>query len=603
MRRLIPLLFAAASLWACSPATLTAEDAPASGVPADPSDPSQVGPDVPPPPSGVPSDPGTEPDPVTETPAAPPLRIIITDPPRGHRQAPGPIQIVGRVVNGPVDTLTVGGQPVVPDAEGYFSTELAAEAGLETVVTEAIATDGRSAEDRRAVLLGADADPSVEVREAMQVMISADGIAQINTLLDGFVDTLDINSLVGGQDTGDFELTSVAYDDVSIQLVPRNGFLEVRLTIHGLRIGMRGTVNVIFDVDVEGDMRCNSLYIDARLNLAPTPDGGLDLSVTEPNIQFDGFDYNISGVAGFIEDLFEGTVRGMAEDAIRDALTGVVIPELFDPSSLDQVIDVNGSNVLMSLKIRGTEVTYDGLMLTLGSAAVAETAVRNGGALPVDMSPAQMSTGDPMDIAMSAALIGRTLHAFWASGALDLELSPGGQIDLPASAGMPLIYGSLGEAAEGVDRNSPLTISTRPLLPPVAYVEEGDHPLVIEIGDMLFDLSSPEGPLATVSAHLTIKLALGIDTSSGSIAFVPEMEVEAFADVADMPRGQVKEKDLEQKIALAVRLIPAALADQTFSLGDDALPVPLLLENSRFEADGGAQWVHVRAGISVPMAP
>lgn len=597
MRRIIPLFFAAASLWACSPGTLTAGDAPATGVP-DPTPPVQTGPDGRPPPgtSPDPDEPGITPPVVT----VPPLRIEIEQPPRGHRQAPGRIAVVGRVINGPAATLTVGGSAVVPDAQGNFSADVAGDVGLHSLVTEATAADGRLAEDRRAVLVGADADPSSEVTRAMQVMISADGIAQINTLLDGFVDGLDIAGLVGGQDAGEFQLEGVTYDDVAITLVPRNGFMEVRLTIYGLRLEMSGTVNVVFDIDVAGDMRCESLYIDARLNLAPTPDGGLDLSITDPTIQFDGFAFGIDGVPGFIEDLFEGTVRGMAEDAIRDALTGVVVPELFDPAALDQVIDINGQNVLMGLKIRGTEVTYDGLMLTLGSTAQAEAPVRVGGALPIDMTAAQMSTSDPMDLAMSGDLIGRILHALWASGALDLEMAPGGQIDLPASAGLPLLINSLGEAAEGIAVGSPLTIETRPLLPPVVYIEQTERPLVIEIGDLMFDLSVPEGPLATVAVQLIIRLRLDLDTSGGGIAFVPDMEIEANADVHEMPRGQVKERELERQIALAVRLIPAALADQAFSLGADALPVPLLLENSRFEADVAAPWVHVRAAISVP---
>lgn len=600
MRRIIPLLFAAASLWACSPATLTADDTPVSGVPDPGTPPTQSGPDIPPPPGTTPDDP--DPETTPPTPEVAPMRIVIDQPPRAHRQSPGAVQIVGRVVDGPAATLTVGGMAVVPDAQGYFSTELPAETGLLPIVTEAVAADGRLAEDRRAVLVGADADPGAEVTRAMQIMVSAEGIAQINTLLDGFVDTLDITSLVAGQDSGDFTLENVQYDDVSIALVPRNGYLEVRLTIHGLRLEMSGTVNVVFDIDVEGSMNCNALYIDARLNLAPTPAGGLDLALTDPSIQFEGFGFNIGGVPGFIEDLFEGTVRGMAEDAIRDALTGTVIPQLFDPSALDQVIDVNGRNVLMGLKIRGTEVTYDGLMLTMGSTARAEAPVHQGNALPIDMTAAQMSTNDPMDIAMSADLIGRILHALWASAALDLEMAPGGQIDLPASAGLPLLYNSLGEAVDGIDIGAPLTIRTRALLPPVAYVDAGERPLVIEIGEMMFDLSVPEGPLATVAVHLIIRMRLDLDTSGGGIAFVPDMEIESYADVADMPRGQVKERELERQIALAVRLIPAALADQAFSLGADALPVPLLLENSRFEADPAAPWVHVRAGISVPVA-
>lgn len=610
MRRIVFLLFAAALAWGCSPATLTADDVPAVGsvAPGDPALPpsGQGGPMVPPPPGTDPG-PGGDPGPGVEPepPPPPPLQIIVEQPPRGHRQAPGMVQVVGRVVNGPVDSLTVGGAPVVPDAQGNFSAAVPAEMGLLPLITAATTADGRTAEDRRAVLLGADADPAQEVQRGMQILITADGVARLNDLLGGFVAGLDIGSLVSGQDTGDFRLTSVAYEEVTMRLVPRDGFLEVRLTIHGLRIGLEGEFEIVFvPVGVSGEMQTDALYIDAEMRMNPTPDGGLDLALGNPRVQFEGFGFNIDNVPGFIEDLFEGTVRGMAEDAITDALSNQVLPELFDPSSLNQEIDVLGRTVQMGLKIRGTDVTYDGIMLTLGSSAVALDPINQGGALPIDMTPAQMAFGDPIDMAMSADLIGRILHAMWAAGALDLEMSPGGQIDLPAGAGLPLFLSTLGEAAEGIDPSSPLTIRTRALLPPVVYVDEGEKPLVIEIGDMLLDLEVPEGRLATVAVHTIMRLSLNIDTSTGQIQFVPEIEAEAYGDVAETPRGPVKEGPLERQIALAIRLLPAAIAEDTFSLGADALPVPFLLENARFEPDAAAPWVHIRADIdTTPQGP
>lgn len=604
MRRIIFLLFAAALTWACSPATLTADDTPSIGAtaPGDIAGPpnAQGQPPVQPPGQEPGQEPGVDPEPEAPPPP-PPLSIVIDQPPRGHRQAPGPIQVTGRVVNGPTQTLTVDGQAVQADAQGNFSVQVdAGSPGLLPLITEATTADGRTAEDRRAVLLGADADPAQEVTRAMQIMITTEGITRLNDLLGGFIGGLDIDSLIGGQDTGDFQLTSVTYDEVTMRLVPRAGFMEVRLTIHELRIGLEGEFEIVFvPVGVSGDMRTEALYIDAEMHITPTPEGSMDMALRNPRIQFEGFGFNIDNVPGFIEDLFEGTVRGMAEDAISEALQDQVLPELFDPESLSQEIDVLGRTVQMGMKIRGVDISYDGLMLTMGSTATALDPVHQGGTLPIDMAPAQMSFADPIDLAMSADMIGRILHSMWAAGALDLEMAPGGAIDLPAAAGLPLFIGSLGEAANGIDPSSPLTIRVRSLLPPVVYVDEGEKPLVIEIGDMLLDLEVPEGRLATVAVHTIMRVSLNIDTSTGELAFVPEIEAEAWGDVADMPRGQVKTEQLERQIALAIKLLPAAIASETFSLGADALPVPFLLENARFEADAAAPWVHIRSDILV----
>lgn len=605
------LLVLIALLWGCSSATLTAEDVPQGGPGVAPPPGVEQGQPTPPRP-GTPDpetnpEPGVDPDPVAEPPPPPPpepLEILIEEPPRGSRGDVGvPIQVVGRVINGPVTSLTVGGNNVVPAADGTFSAELPGELGLNIVVTEATTEDGRLAEDRRAVLVGADDDPGGEVGNGMQIMISTDGFARLNQLLSGFVADLDIDDLIAGQDTGDFNVESVQYSDVTMRLVPRQGFLEIRLTIHGLRLEMSGSVDGPFGIDigVAGDMRTNALYIDAQLNLNPTPDGGLDMALNNPQIQFEGFDYNLNGVPGFIEDLFEGTVRGMAEDALRDALGGLVVPELFDPAALSQTIDIVGVSVDMELAIRGVEVTYDGMLLTMGGALRVSTPQRNGGALPVNPTPAGMSLGDAIDMSMSSDFVARIMHAMWAAGALDLSIGPGGDVELPGGGGLGLLQSSLGEAGEGIDPSSPLTIGLRPLLPPIAYVDpERERPLVVEMGDLMMDLDVPEGRLASVSTHLILSISLAFDSSNGELAFVPSIVAEAHADVAETPRGRVKERDLERQVGAAVRLIPAALADQTFSLGADALPVPLLFENSRFEADSNGPHVHIRADIVVP---
>ncbi|MCA9540918.1 MAG: hypothetical protein KC620_18585, partial [Myxococcales bacterium] len=469
---------------------------------------------------------------------------------------------------------------------------------LNILITEA--NEGnRRAEDRRAVLAGADADPNAEVGRAMQVLVTAEGFQVISNQLNAFLGQLDFVSLLGaGGGGGDFQLESATYDSVSMMLVPRPGYIEVRLTVHRLRIEMRGTVNIIFDVDVRGDMHCDDLHVDAQLILAATPDGGIDIQVAQPQVEFVGFGYNIDNVPGFIEDLFEGTVRGMAEDMVRDGLSDLVVPELFNPDSLTQVIDVLGNPVELGMKIRNIESSFDGLTLTMGAAARAQVIEHPGGALPVDMTDPTMSYNDQIDIGMASDLIGRMLHAIWASGGLDLLLAPsGGDVELPPQAGLALFIDSLDEAAAGLDPTTPLSIGVRPLLPPVVRIEPGEKPLVIEFGDMMLDLSVPDGKLASVAVHAIMHMSLSVDTSSGALELVPDISVEAHGDVDETPRGEVKEQQLEGQIALIARLIPAAIADQTFSLGADALPVPITLQDARFEPDNVASFVHIRGRL------
>ncbi|MEZ4468753.1 MAG: hypothetical protein R3F43_31065 [bacterium] len=163
-----------------------------------------------------------------------------------------------------------------------------------------------------------------------------------------------------------------------------------------------------------------------------------------------------------------------------------------------------------------------------------------------------------------------------------------------------LVAGALGQAAEGLDRQATLTVRMRPLLPPEVRVEQGERPLVIEFGDLLFDLvSSTDGPLVTVAADVVSRAAVRV-TGLDAIELGADLDVEVHADVAETPRGPVDDARLEALLEGLAGAIPGLLADQTFTFGADVLPVPVRFTNPRFEADRGAEFVHVRAGIGAP---
>ncbi len=163
------------------------------------------------------------------------------------------------------------------------------------------------------------------------------------------------------------------------------------------------------------------------------------------------------------------------------------------------------------------------------------------------------------------------------------------------------LAGPLGEAANGIDRTQPLELTLRPLLPPVARLEKTDHPLVIETGDLLIDIATPnEGVLVTVAVHFIAKASFDVQqiADGGQIELSPDLQVEVHADVAETPRGPVREAALETLVQTLVGSLPGLIADQTFAFGTDALPVPVRLENAGLEPDHASPHLHLRADVA-----
>jgi hypothetical protein len=589
------------------PAGLTADESgspdlmgQAPGGPASPSAPS-VG--------GAPSRGGPEvggPAPATEAPPPPePLALQVTAPARGSWLAGPTIHVEGIVTGGVAPTLTVAGAEVVPGPDGHFSAEVPAVGGLNVLVTTA--KDGEVGsqivkEDRRAVLQDADADPTAPIEDGAAVKVSRQGFAQISALLSDYLRNLDLESLARGNLPGNVRLRGLRYDRVEVGLIPQEGRIEVTLAIHGLRVDLEADVDVpvIGDITVAGFVETNPGVVTGHLSASATPEGGLALDLLDSNVDLRGFNYGIDGVPGFIEDWFNGTVRDLAQDTIRDALNDFVIPSLFDPSALSRTVEVLGHGIDLGILLSRVESHNDGLEIWADTLAAADMSVHQGGAVrPLGGQPG-LEVVSELDVAASVDLASRVLHAAWAAGVLDFTLDADSGFESPVPLTVAVLAGPLGEVANGIDRTQPLELTLRPLLPPVARLEKTDHPLVIETGDLLLDIATPnDGLLVTVSLHFIAKAKFDVQqiADGGQIELSPDLQVEVHADVADSPRGPVRDEALETVIQGLVGALPGLIAQQTFAFGTDALPVQVTLENARLEPDNVAPYLHLRADI------
>ncbi len=503
------------------------------------------------------------------------------------------MRVAGQVNGALAPTVSIDGNNVQVGPDGRFLADVAVTPGLFTMQTLVDDANG-TAEDLRALLVDADADPKGEVANAVQVAVSRDGLLAISRLVSAAIGNLDLAGLLGGnaQLADGIEVRGITYQSVELELTPGNGVLELRLRIYGLRIDIRGEVNIlIVPVRLSGRATSNPAEIVARLNVRATPEGGLDVSIASAEAHLHDFGLDLDGVPGIIEDLVDSVVREFAEDEIGKALREVVVPSLFDPAALSQQLDVLGTQLQLDMKMRDVRIDPGALTLSLAAKATAPQTLHQGGAVRT-VPGAPTTHTDDIDLALAAGFVSRIMHAAWSAGVLDLTLDENAEVELPLELTVGVLANILGSAAEGIDPTTPLVIRTRALLPPVASIQQGDNPLLVEVGDLMLEFATRDETLLVVALQLRIGVGLSFEAEA-----TPSLTVEARADVAESPRGPVDDVAVERGIAAFAALIPNLVAGGAEAEGADVLPAPIPLDGASFAADEFAPYLHVLVGL------
>lgn len=592
-RLFILALFA---LTACEPATLKAvaegEEQQAPG--------SRPAPDLPPKPDDPPLPVPNEPEPEDNRPTtSTPVEFVITAPPRGARVIGDRVRVSGLVTGGNSPQVTIAGSQVSVAADGRFHLDVPVEDGVAILVSRMV--DGNTtSEDHRAVIVNGDVEPSSQIDDAISVLISRQGFSTISQLVSTFAANIDLAGLAQGQGGGDFQITEVRFDRIDLTLVPTNGAIDLNMKVWGLYIAIRAEVDIIFGIDitVRGHMNADP-NIAARLNIAADGRGSMSLAIDNAQVSMDNFGYNINNVPGEVESWFEDQIVETAENTLRDALNGVVVPNLFDADALNQELDLLGKPIDLNMAIQTVDIDPNGMRIGMNAAAIAQNVTNFGKAVRQLGGPDGRVPEAEIDIALASDFINRLLHAVWASGALNVYIGgpqdSGLGVELPFTIG--LLAGALGEAATGVDRAGNLLIAMRAALPPVCYIDDSDRPLKIIIGDMLIDLGEEAaGTLVTLAVHL--EMHIGLETNElGELE--PKIDSVYHVDVAEEPRGKTNQAQLEQLIGTVMNSLPNLLGDALAGAeaeGVEPAPAaPIGLKNTQFLAIGA--FIHILADI------
>lgn len=536
-----------------------------------------------------------------------PVSIALIAPARGQRKSGGVMEVEGQVTGGQAPVLLIDGVETRTEADGHFTVSVPTAPGLNIVALQAV--DGDPAdpeadrdEERFSALFDADVDPSTPVKDAASLQVGPSGLNALGQVLAAYIEAQDLPTLLGERMPDGLILERFEYTDIEILLLPRDGYLELRFSLYGAQLDITGIAPVGgSEISIHGSASVDPATLSARLTVSRTAEGGLAFAIDGAEVEFNDFMYDIENVPSSVEDWFVDFIPDLAEGLLIDALDELVVPALFDGAALSRTLELLGRPITLTLGVQGATVAPIGLLLDLDGSVVADEIVREG--LAVRAAPGQPVMQDPahpgqIDLAVAADLLSRLLHAAWAAGILDLMLEEGGDIDVPVPLRLSLFRAALGEAAEGLDASQNIKLRLRPLLPPVARVEDGERPVVIELGDVMLDLMTVDDQvLVTVAGQVAARVSISL-LPGGALEIAPDLAVEAWLDVAETPRGPVNAARLEDQLGALVDALPGLIADTTFNIGADVLPIPVTFPNAAIWADTEAPYVHLRADVA-----
>jgi hypothetical protein len=516
-----------------------------------------------------------------------PPTVEVRTPERGTLNEGGSVTVTGRAsdAESQVIQVTVNGAVATLADDGSFQASITLDSGI--TLLETVATDGggNTASDARAVLSGTMADQGTQVTDAIAAFVSKEAMSGLADLLNSFVSGVDLDALAKSYNpvinTGDSCNDYKAYVD-SLSRGP------IEVSANAAAGGIQGQVT-IRDLVIHGHINFRAICISGSANFTITADaydagaliapglaeGNLSIALKNVSSSFRGFNVDVSGIPGFVEDHFEGDVRDKVASVLRDKIQSIVPPvatqfldgfvsKTYQVTLLGQNVDFSFWPSAMSWTEAGGSLVLDS---TTGIAGVEGRYLSTPSQRPSDADMA--STG--LRIAMADDLLNQLLATVWSSGALEDTLLPG---DGDA------LSGALGAEVDSA------TITM--MLPPVASFDTTTGTARLTLGDLVVDAYSVDGGTVAKFA-ISAEIDLAVTTGASGMVQVVTGHPRILAQVLEQSSTLLVPLDSSKVAAIA------ELAIKQLSLkADDLLadiPVPGLpnatIESPTFQPVSG----------------
>lgn len=374
------------------------------------------------------------------------ITLVVDSPLRGASLNEHQVRVSGRVEGLETGELFVNGSPVNVNGQGRFSTMITSRKGLNRIIAEA--QQGQVyVTDRRAYVFGARRDPSDKVDQSVTIHLGSEGLSRIGEIVAHSIEDLDLGEIIrdSGGDSDEFKVKDVDFSGVAVRLVPENGRIKVRLDLRDLEIKFRGKFNILFiPVVVHGRVRSDRIRIESDLIIRQTPNGSIGLELNDPDVDLNGFRFQIDNINDALTGLFEDTARQQEEKLLTKTLEDFVILALFQDDLLSQEIEIMGKRIGVDLDVESVLTDSNGVSLVLGSRVSVEQPLRQMGIVPTQIPPADRSGAQSIKIASSIDFINRLLVSAWSAGAFELELTT--ESEGLSAFGVPIVKIALAQA-------------------------------------------------------------------------------------------------------------------------------------------------------------
>jgi hypothetical protein len=499
-------------------------------------------------------------------------RVVLSAPARGTMTQDARVRVTGTVSDegSGVAELTVNGAPAEVAADGSFAVDVDLPVGVTVVETVARDRAGNVGKDVRAVLAGPLAPVEQSVSDALAARLGPGAFTVVGQVLGNLVSNMDLTAPVaagnpvvdmGGSCLGaKVNVESIAKGPVSVSLVPEAGRVGVGVAIVNLDVRLRASYKVAC-IGGSSNIRITANVTQLTGKLALGASGGKLTSAAENvDLQFQGFNVDVSGLPGVIVDLLQDTVNDAVADKVRDAVRDAVPPLVadllteFDGAEL--TLGALGKDMVVSVRPQTVAIDAAGLFAVIeGGVAVSGGTGAEYLSTPAPADAALMAGMNGLGVGVADDLVNQLLAGLWAGGALEQNLALGP--DSPAT----LFFGP---DVAGVE----LSLS----LPPTLSVAPGGE-LRVVIGDAMVNVVDAAGaPLAELAVTIDVGFTVAV-TPDGRLTLAlgtPTVRTQILAQSDSLPVVLT-----EETVAAMVELLSGQLVESA-TQGLGSLPIPAI---------------------------
>jgi len=504
--------------------------------------------------------------------------LTVEFPERGAFDPAGSGAVRGRVDAGQssVQALTINGQAFDVEGTGRFEALAGWTPGIQILSTRVETEGGERAVDGRAFHAGPVHDVGDWIPGAIRMEIDGEvlddddadpddiaGLLELaledRSLLDGLVGVpIDVGAAV-------ITPTSLSYGRAHIDVAPGDGFLDGVVSLDAMASDFElAGVDWYSWLSTSGSASASSADIGIKMTV-DSAGGTVRCEATEIDVVINGFEVSVDVVPDFLE----GSISGLVEDYIVEAVKDVVIDEII-PRAEDLLsgfaigTTFDDADLEMELRLAEVEVANSGIRFEVDARVEATDGIQlppNAGSLDTAGVPTSWpeSKDQPFWAAIDDDLLNQLAFAFWHSGVTkDIELDA---ILLGAMTGGPL------PPPLGPAETVTMTLNLPPVMTPT---EQDDWAAQLAIGEWNIAFNRTDGEVLEFSVNTRAHVQATVD-DDGEIAVSVDSrpaQLEQAVGVLQAPEA-LDPGDL----AALIRLLIPPLLSNTASFAPD-VPIP-----------------------------